>query len=63
MLLLQREIIFPYQEVHIYRIDEDGKVVEHRAIRDDLTFMIQLGVVGPIPEYEELFQVWKGLAR
>src|SRR5918995_4757729 len=27
-----------YQGVHIYRIGEDGKIVEHRAIRDDLTF-------------------------
>jgi predicted ester cyclase len=29
-----------YQAVHIYRIGEDGKVVEHRAIRDDLSFMV-----------------------
>jgi predicted ester cyclase len=36
-----------YQAVHIYRIGEDGKVVEHRALRDDLSFMVQLGVVGP----------------
>ena len=32
-----------YQAVHVYRIGEDGKVVEHRPIRDDLTFMNQLG--------------------
>jgi predicted ester cyclase len=25
-----------YQAVHIYRIDNDGKIVEHKAIRDDL---------------------------
>ena len=24
----------------------DGKIIEHRAIRDDLTFMMQLGLVG-----------------
>jgi predicted ester cyclase len=36
-----------YQAVHIHRIGNDGKIVEHRAIRDDLTFMIQLGLVGP----------------
>jgi nogalonic acid methyl ester cyclase/aklanonic acid methyl ester cyclase len=35
-----------YEAVHIYRIGEDGKIVEHKAIRDDLTFLAQLGVVG-----------------
>ena len=53
-----------YQGVHIYRIGEDGKIVEHRAIRDDLTFMMQLGLVGPAsPEYEQLFQAWKGFKQ
>ena len=28
-----------YEAVHIYRIGEDGKIVEHKAIRDDLTFL------------------------
>lgn len=51
-----------YQAVHIHRIGNDGKIVEHRAIRDDLTFMMQLGLVGPSSkEYEPLFQAWKGL--
>ena len=49
-----------YQAVHIYRIGEDGKVVEHKAIRDDLSLMVQLGVVGPkSDQYESLFQAWK----
>jgi predicted ester cyclase len=53
-----------YQGVHIYRIGEDGKIVEHRAIRDDLKFMMQLGLVGPAsPEYEQLFQAWKGFKQ
>ena len=53
-----------YQGVHIYRIGEDGKIVEHRAIRDDLTFMMQLGIVSPAsPEYEQLFQAWKGFKQ
>jgi predicted ester cyclase len=53
-----------YQAVHIYRIGEDGKVVEHKSIRDDLTFMNQLGVVGPkTAQYEKLFQAWKGLSK
>jgi steroid delta-isomerase-like uncharacterized protein len=51
-----------YQAVHIHRIGNDGKIVEHRAIRDDLTFMMQLGLVGPSSkEYVSLFQAWKGL--
>jgi nogalonic acid methyl ester cyclase / aklanonic acid methyl ester cyclase len=35
-----------YEAVHIHRI-VDGKIVEHKAIRDDLSLMVQLGVVGP----------------
>jgi uncharacterized protein (TIGR02246 family) len=53
-----------YQAVHIHRIGDDGKIVEHRAIRDDLTFMMQLGVIGPSSkEYEQLFQAWKGFSH
>ncbi|MPZ06786.1 MAG: hypothetical protein GEU26_10315 [Nitrososphaeraceae archaeon] len=33
-----------YQAIHIHRIGNDGKIIEHRAIRDDLTFMMQLGL-------------------
>ncbi len=53
-----------YQGVHIYRIGEDGKIVEHRAIRDDLTFMMQLGLVSPISvQHEPLFRARKGFMR
>jgi uncharacterized protein (TIGR02246 family) len=53
-----------YQGVHIYRIGEDGKIVEHRAIRDELKFMMQLGLVGPIStQYELLFRAWKGFMQ
>jgi uncharacterized protein (TIGR02246 family) len=52
-----------YKAVHIHRIDEDGKIVEHKAVRDDLTLMMQLGVVGPNPEYDKLFQAWKGFKQ
>jgi predicted ester cyclase len=48
-----------YQAVHIHRII-DGKVVEHKAIRDDLSLMVQLGIVIPkSAQYESLFQTWK----
>jgi len=50
-----------YDAVHIYRIGEDGKIVEHKAIRDDLTFLTQLGVIEPSsPEYVPFFQVLTG---
>jgi uncharacterized protein (TIGR02246 family) len=49
-----------YKAVHIHRIGEDGKIVEHKAVRDDLTFMMQLGVIGPNPKYDKIFQAWKG---
>src|SRR5919108_6525489 len=53
-----------YQAVHIHRIGEDGKIVEHKAIRDDLKFMMQLGIVGPSSvQYEPLFQAWNGFTR
>lgn len=46
-----------YEAVHIYRIGEDGKIVEHKAIRDDLTFLAQLGVVRPSSaEYDPFFR-------
>jgi predicted ester cyclase len=51
-----------YQAVHIHRIGDDGKIVEHKAIRDDLSLMVQLGVAGPSSQqYEPLFRAWKGL--
>ena len=50
-----------YEAVHIYRIGEDGKIVEHKAIRDDLTFLAQLGVIQPSsPEYKPFFQALTG---
>jgi uncharacterized protein (TIGR02246 family) len=53
-----------YRAVHIHKIGNDGKIVEHKAIRDDLTFMMQLGLVGPSStQYEQLFQAWKGFMR
>jgi uncharacterized protein (TIGR02246 family) len=53
-----------YQAVHIHRIGSNGKIVEHKAIRDDLTFMMQLGIVGPSSiKYEPLFQTWKGFIQ
>jgi steroid delta-isomerase-like uncharacterized protein len=53
-----------YEAVHIYRIGEDGKIVEHKAIRDDLTFLAQLGVVKPSSaNYESFFQVLTGTAN
>jgi predicted ester cyclase len=53
-----------YEAVHIYRIGEDGKIVEHKAIRDDLTFLAQLGVVGPLsPEYQPFFQALTGVTN
>jgi predicted ester cyclase len=46
-----------YEAVHIYRIGQDGKIIEHKAVRDDLTFLAQLGVVRPMSaDYEPFFQ-------
>lgn len=53
--------LFSYQAAHISRIADD-KIVEHKAIRDDLRFMMQLGVIGSAsPEYEPVINAWKGM--
>jgi steroid delta-isomerase-like uncharacterized protein len=49
-----------YEAVHIHTIGKDGKIVEHKAIRDDLKFMMQLGVVKPASEFEPYIKGWKG---
>ena len=46
---------FSYAAVHIYRLS-NGKIVEHRAVRDDLRFMMQLGVIEPVKKYAPIFQ-------
>ena len=49
-----------YEAVHIHTLDSDGKILEHRAIRDDLKFMLQLGLIkAGSPEYERFFKEWK----
>ena len=49
-----------YEAVHIYTMDSNGKIIEHKAIRDDLKFMMQLGLVrAGSSEYEKYFRVWK----
>ena len=50
-----------YQAVHIFTI-EDGKIAEHKAIRDDLALMYQLGVVvASSLQYENFLKEWKGV--
>ena len=49
-----------YEAVHIHTIDSGGKIIEHKAIRDDLKFMMQLGLVkAGSPEYENFLKAWK----
>lgn len=50
-----------FEVVHLYRIGDEGKIVEHKAIRDDLTFLVQLGVIEPSsPGYVPFFQALTG---
>ena len=52
---------FSYQAAHFYTIADD-KLVEHKAFRDDLIFMIQLGVIGAASShYEPIINAWKGM--
>ena len=50
-----------YDAAHIYRIGNDGKIMEHKAIRDDLTFLAQLGIIQPSsPEFAPFFEILTG---
>ena len=50
-----------YQAVHVHTIGDDGKIVEHKAIRDDLAMMFQFGVVkASAPQYDKFLQALKG---
>jgi nogalonic acid methyl ester cyclase/aklanonic acid methyl ester cyclase len=52
---------FSYQAAHFYTIADD-KIAEHKAFRDDLSFMIQLGVIGAASQqYEPIINAWKGI--
>jgi nogalonic acid methyl ester cyclase / aklanonic acid methyl ester cyclase len=31
-----------YEAVHLYKVANDGKIIQHKAIRDDLAFLAQL---------------------
>jgi predicted ester cyclase len=53
---------FSTSAVEIFKI-ANGKIIEHRAFRDRLRFLIQVGVLGPSSsEYELVFQTLKDSA-
>jgi len=53
-----------YQAVHMFTIGDDGKISEHKAIRDDLALMYQLGVVkATVSQYENFLKEWKGIGQ
>jgi len=43
---------FAVKHVHLFRFADDGRVVEHSAVRDDLGMVMQLGLLPP-PAAEE----------
>ena len=46
--------------MHVFTLGDDGKIVEDRAIRDDLALMYQLAVVsGTGPQYDKFLQETK----
>lgn len=51
-----------YRAVHIFTIGDDRKISEHKAIRDDLALMYQLGVIkATTPQYDNFLKEWKGV--
>jgi len=48
-------------EQNFISIGDNRKIVEHKAIRDDLALMYQLGVVKPTaPQCDNFLKEWKG---
>jgi predicted ester cyclase len=43
---------FAVKHVHLIRFAEDGRAVEHSAVRDDLGMVMQLGLLPPAPPEE-----------
>jgi predicted ester cyclase len=40
---------FAVKHVHLIRFAEDGKAIEHSAVRDDLGMVMQIGLLPPPP--------------
>jgi hypothetical protein len=40
---------FAVKHVHLIRFADDGRAVEHSAVRDDLGMIMQLGLLPPPP--------------
>ena len=38
---------FAVQHVHLFRFADDGRVIEHSSVRDDLGMLMQLGLLPP----------------
>ena len=38
---------FAVEHVHLFRFADDGRIVEHSAVRDDLGMVMQLGLLPP----------------
>jgi predicted ester cyclase len=43
---------FAVKHVHLIRFAEDGRTLEHSAVRDDLGMVMQLGLLPPAPPEE-----------
>ena len=43
---------FAVKHVHLIRFAEDGRAIEHSAVRDDLGMVMQLGLLPPAPPQE-----------
>jgi len=44
---------FAVEHVHLFRFADDGRVIEHSAVRDDLGMVMQLGLLPPPPAASE----------
>jgi len=51
-----------YEQIHVLTL-RDGKVVEHEAVRDDMTMLSQLGVLPPTPAMAARLAAWKLTGR
>lgn len=47
-----------FEQIHVFHV-ADGKVLDHSAVRDDITMLGQLGVFPPTPAFGMSTLMWK----
>jgi predicted ester cyclase len=52
-----------FEQIHVLAVGDDGKIVGHEAVRDDVTMLAQLGVFPPSPATGLSMIAWRVTGR